>query len=709
MAKHFKFFNLFTIIFIFLLCFLYNNSQYIHGHDFFWPYYIDLKTMNSPADPRIIPMIIDNLYNDFFPKLLNMHLVDFRTNFIVCSLPSILYMIICALFSMGFYIFSKKTNYIGRKENILIMLLSFLILSSPMIIKLSDYSSEPINIYLLNKVFCGSIDSSVYLEHCAGYLFYIPFFIVLFKIIMQDKNFNKFEFFLFPFIALILGLWSEFINLPIFFSILLIILILILSTNLRYKLKNPSLILLFTSFIAGFFFFYYFGHFNLNTIGSIGSYDIIGRLHENINNISVFNKSFAEYMFYKPKYLWILISISIFIIFVVPIKFFDSISVDNKYNKFQIILLSLSPIAGFLFANYMSIFIQNYREGNDPYIFQMPYFHIMEFHILYFVLLILLGIIYFSSNIKVKSVINAYIIFSILFMSVYFLPMYFEIIKYKYNYRNEMYRLEKAFITYSIFGESPVISSKIFENNDFRIDNRDINKYIQNFSMGINVYLKNHYKHNYNGIVTAEDETYVNNELQKRLKYIDIKDKYDIFRQVKFGTLKKLDNINLSLKDIDSFETKYGKDDVLLKAKAYLYFKEKDYEKALDLYLQYLQNKPDDFDALINLGAIYKEQGKYDSAVDMYSKLLNLDSNNIFFMFETADCYYKKGDYNKALDYIFKIHNIIPDNNNINFDIALIYKQLKEKDKAEQFIKLTDKNSDDFYNDENDILIKPYE
>ncbi|MDR0313525.1 MAG: tetratricopeptide repeat protein [Treponema sp.] len=80
-----------------------------------------------------------------------------------------------------------------------------------------------------------------------------------------------------------------------------------------------------------------------------------------------------------------------------------------------------------------------------------------------------------------------------------------------------------------------------------------------------------------------------------------------------------------------------------------IYFKKKDYKKAEEYLLAYLEKVPDDRNARLLLGRLYEEMGEETRALDIFEGLSKTDPNDTEALSEVAELQRKAGSWEKAL------------------------------------------------------------
>ncbi|MTI19471.1 tetratricopeptide repeat protein, partial [Fulvivirga sp. RKSG066] len=86
------------------------------------------------------------------------------------------------------------------------------------------------------------------------------------------------------------------------------------------------------------------------------------------------------------------------------------------------------------------------------------------------------------------------------------------------------------------------------------------------------------------------------------------------------------------------------------------YFKNGQYEKAIDAYTEYLRLEPTHIKSLYNRGRAYEEVGKHEEALADFNKVLKEDPQNANALISlTSDFYYRLQDYENTIFYAEKV------------------------------------------------------
>lgn len=693
------------------LIFLFNQTLYFFGHDFIVPVRVTIdKIFSFPY--RYIPFLLTNLYNINFPTMFDMHPVAFRMNYFVSLILSCSFFWVILLMTKSFFIFSdNQKKDITKWESIILVPFSFLFFVFGDCI-ISGFSSSGDVIPYWQYVFMNLCDTTVYFEHGFGLLCFFLYMYALYNIVFHNKEYNKKEIIFYSFAAVLLGLWSEFVNMPAFFAtILAIILIFVFS---RHSFKNISLRILISSFLVSLFFYYVAGNFSSNHFGSIENYDLFGKMGENLLNFRPFLEEYFKTFFIWPKYHWF-----IFIFLMILILFAALIKKDFKSLKKHIfiILFSALPIIGLLIMCSGAIFLANYREYMPPYFFQNNYLIMMINPILIFVLFVLFG--YFYYNFKHK-ILNYLILFVLLISTVYisysYIPIYKKIIADRAEKLEYVYNLEKTFVVYSLFGEMAIISDSIYSYPEMYINIFNLpyeeypaKKFPYLFSETIHnyrLYFLNYFYHDFYGVKIVPEEKY-KKELDKRLSFLkDVKDKKNIFSLPDFSTIKNIDKIEIGNDELIELEKKFGPDDLFLKLKANKWYETQHYNEAKAFYEEYLVKNYDDVDYVPKLSDIYIKEGNYKQALKLIEHFLKTNPEDITLLKEMAYLLYLDKQYEKSLSFLDKIESSYYSQflsmNKMNYNRALVYKAMNNEEKSKYYYDLYGGNNYPKFKDSKD-------
>lgn len=81
------------------------------------------------------------------------------------------------------------------------------------------------------------------------------------------------------------------------------------------------------------------------------------------------------------------------------------------------------------------------------------------------------------------------------------------------------------------------------------------------------------------------------------------------------------------------------------------YFKQGEYEQAVEAYSQNLKMDPNNVNLLYSRGRAYEEMGNYDAAMEDFQTALKSDDRNVRVLIAMGDVLYKQEKYDNALYY----------------------------------------------------------
>ena len=507
------------------------------------------------------------------------------------------------------------------------------------------------------------------------YIFYDIF-------IKEYKPRKPFIIALYIFLAFITCFYNEFVNIFIFSFCIFFLSFLFLFN--RKKSFNKYGLILILPFLIGFICYYFFSG---NATDNLSVYDYT--ITEGIKNLQMnfipIMKAFFYTMFVAKSIFWLVILI--LIIFVYKLE----------YNKKNVLFFCISLLFSYILVNFASVFVCDLVSDTE-YLFERPFWDILYINIIEMICLCLLGVLY--TNEKIKKIISIILVITTLMLFYQSCQYYTAREDILFDIKKLIYRIDKINLIYTTLGESaifpekyleigPVKHSSIFSLNFiFNWEERlQKDKYINAEYLHYVNYFNRIYDKQYKGVIFKDDK-FALEELEKRLILFDEKiETDDDLKKSKIHFDKmytKYKGLILTLSDIQEMEDKYGNLPVLDKARAFIYFNNKEYETALKLYKEYLKIYPDDIDSLIYTGDIYRMQKKYKEAEYFYKKLISMDSNNLLFWYKLLCLYYyDMSDYNKAERVCNKIIEIDPELNISYRNMITIQNLLKDKDDKE--------------------------
>ena len=678
------FLNIVVFCILFYIVYSFQKYFYLVYHDYLIPYMV---TGIGPDFGRIPASFLYRLTKIILPDILSIHSQDFVTS-VEAVIKSISFMSICVVFCSGFFANAKEKFKIFNIENLIVLPLSFLLLATPI--------SLP---YCHNMYFGRMEESVVFFEYFFCFLFYFAFFILFLYINFKDNKINILIKTIIVLNSFLLGFWVELFNVSTLFSIMIFTIILYIYD--KKLLQNKNLFLLIVPFFLGISCFYIFSGYSSGTKLVGYSYDW-GDLFYNIKSyLFDFIKYYIKYMFLNNIVFYIVISILTYCLW------------KRRYNNgrtINIVLITCySILIGYLIMN-LSLII--YREapgtGYSGFLLQREMYQILYLNVLEFVILILLGAFYYEYQNQRKKILFVLAIGIVLSLSV-FIPNNTAIQKEKIETKEVVYDIEKRVMVFGLFGEITLLpesylkQEKIYNREVFMFNNKykfetkyNIdkyaifmkNRYFSDFYLLNCDYFEHEYGKKFAGVIFVDDKI-ADMELEKRLQLLNFKketEKDILENDISFASLDKYINYELTFDNIKKLKVNKKNKDVILKATAYINYRDGKYKNALVLYQRYLKADPNDIDALINVADIYLRTKNISKAEKIYLKLHNLDTKNLSFLYELLRIYYNKKDYKKALKICDKMIALQNDMYNLHWNKAAVYFSMGNKKEANKII-----------------------
>ncbi len=716
--------NIIVFCILFYVVYSFQRYFYLVYHDYLIPY---ILMGNVPDFGRIPASFLYKLTLIVLPDILKVHSQDFIAG-IGAVIKSIFFMLICMIFSLSFFVNAKEKFRIFNIENLVVLPLSFFLLATPILLP-----------YCHNRYFGRMEESVVFYEYFFCFLFYFAFFILFLYINKKEEKINIFMKSVIIVNSFFLGFWVELFNVSTLFSI--IIFIILLYVYNRKLLKNRNLLLLIIPFIIGISCFYMFSGYSSGTKLLGYSYDW-GDLFSNIQSyLYDFIKYYIKYMFVNNIWFYIFIFILAYLLW--------KRRNYNKKNIYLILITCISIITGYLIMN---LFLIIYREtpliGYSGFLLQREMYQILYLNVLEFVVVMLIGAFYFEYYKYKKKILFVLAAVIVLLLSV-FIPNNNAIQKEKIETKKIVYDIEKRVMAFGIFGEitllpvsylkyEKVYNREVFMFDDnyqfetkagYNIDKYAVlmkNRYFSDIYLLNRYYFEHEYGRDFAGVIFIDDKI-ADTELEKRLQLLNFKretEKDILENDISFDSLEKYINYELTFNNIKELKVNKKNKDVILKATAYINYRDGKYKNALALYLRYIKEHPNDIDALINISDIYLRLKDIKKAEEILLKLHSLDTSNLSFLYELLKIYYYYyKDYKKALKICDKMISIQNNMYNLYWNKAIIYFAMnnkKEANKILSFIKEKDINKinyllqysgvssvEELNNKKNGILVKP--
>ena len=112
------------------------------------------------------------------------------------------------------------------------------------------------------------------------------------------------------------------------------------------------------------------------------------------------------------------------------------------------------------------------------------------------------------------------------------------------------------------------------------------------------------------------------------------------------------------------------------------FFKEGNYQAAIESFKKVTEKLPDYPDAFYNLGLSYIKSGDIDNALIYLQKANQLKPDMVSVYLGLGECYIKKGSLDQALESFSKAEEIQPNNAKIHYNIGTIYYNEDQNDHA---------------------------
>jgi len=153
----------------------------------------------------------------------------------------------------------------------------------------------------------------------------------------------------------------------------------------------------------------------------------------------------------------------------------------------------------------------------------------------------------------------------------------------------------------------------------------------------------------------------------------------ETFQDTNVSQISRNPKITITMKK--SVETHSLHDDLGLIEKAGDLFEERQFEEALALLQQFMENNPEAYMTHINIGDCYKEMEEYEKAEAEYNLALEAAQTDEKMGKEMAakatagkgDIYLKKGEFEQAQELFEKSIELLPDNEILAYNVGEIY------------------------------------
>jgi tetratricopeptide (TPR) repeat protein len=108
------------------------------------------------------------------------------------------------------------------------------------------------------------------------------------------------------------------------------------------------------------------------------------------------------------------------------------------------------------------------------------------------------------------------------------------------------------------------------------------------------------------------------------------------------------------------------------------YYRQGEYDKAIESYKEAIELKPDDAAAYYNLGNAYNDLGEYAQAIESYKKAIKLKPDDVAAYYNLGNAYYNRSEYAKAIESYHKAIELKPDDADAYNNLGNAYKNMGE-------------------------------
>ena len=117
-----------------------------------------------------------------------------------------------------------------------------------------------------------------------------------------------------------------------------------------------------------------------------------------------------------------------------------------------------------------------------------------------------------------------------------------------------------------------------------------------------------------------------------------------------------------------------------------LYYKNEQFNKAMNPLKEYLVQHMEDYETMEIIGNIFLSVNRYPEAIDIYYRLIDIEPNNEEFYYNIANSYYKLNDFDNALNYYLKVAELNEENYHVFIDIGIILNKKNLFERAEIYL-----------------------
>ena len=157
--------------------------------------------------------------------------------------------------------------------------------------------------------------------------------------------------------------------------------------------------------------------------------------------------------------------------------------------------------------------------------------------------------------------------------------------------------------------------------------------------------------------------------------------------------------ITLTLKKIEEHDKSIIEDEAFFNPleEANLLFAEKNYDGAISLLEQFLEQNPSAYKTHLSIGDCYREKGEFDKAIEEYNKALEqaladeeMGKRTVAIALASlGETFLRKEDFEKAQDYFKQSIEMYPDNEILAYNVGEIYFSNQKIDEAIHYFELS--------------------
>lgn len=532
------FLNIFVVIFF--LIFIMESQKYahLHFHDFVMPYLDDFSSKESIRNiffslGRIPARFLSFSFLNWMPEFFKINPNDFVSGFSIGGiLLSFFVLFTCYILTKAFFILDNDSVPIIKRKEFSVVFLSISLMFA---------------ITLKNKItlypMFGISEYATYFEYLFPFVFFVIFYIYLFKILTDVDFFKKSKkhFALMLINTFILCFWSETYIVLIAFSLFLLFFILLIQKK-KEILCGKEIFTLLNMFALGSVYFLFFS-------GYMYTENITGRAHVQIDlfdRISVISNYLPLYYKHiiKNNFLYILLIglFGVFLSFILKYK---------KNEKVSAVLI----ISSIILFSYFSLNFMYLLFPDLGCIFTRGYNRILNENILELILIFMFGTIFFFFD-KKKVLFLIFTILMTMYSVVSLAPEFLLLQKIRYESKKALYEFERRIFLYDSIYEIPIIPASCVIDDDIYLQGvnelihelrkeREIKDFPIIFDFLItkySTYFNYWYKNKIYPICLIEDDITALEDWKSVLNILQIDENQFFDKNLNFSKIRKIEN-----------------------------------------------------------------------------------------------------------------------------------------------------------------------